>query len=172
MPNFLDDLRAMAQAVRDQSTKELTVAGSGGHIAVRYRPPAREKLDAVLAAFNFGQPLTGDDEMQLLVDCCDAILSADPDTGQTTPYDDEGPLRFDASDPRWQEVAPVLAEIHGVPVKVPETARECVAVLFCLDAQPLAASRHATSLVTWLQGIDAEIAARVEGKSPGSPGDA
>lgn len=149
--SFLDELRTMADRVHGHATKELQVPGSGGRIAVRYRPPSRDKLTALLTAYTFAGALSGDEETQLLVDCCDTVLACDPETGDTSPFDDEGPLRFDASDERWGDDV--------------ETARDCVAKLFRLDVQPLAASRHVGSLVDWLNGIDAEISARVEGKS-------
>jgi hypothetical protein len=60
---------------------------------------------------------------------------------------------FDAGDERW-----------GTDVK---TARDCVAKLYNLDTQPLAAAGHADVLVDWLQGLDAAIQTRVEGESGG-----
>jgi hypothetical protein len=70
------------------------------------------------------------------------------------PVDPEGgPLRFDAGDERW-----------GTDVK---TARDCVAKLYNLDTQPLAAAGHADVLVDWLQGLDAAIQTRVEGEFGG-----
>lgn len=159
--SLLDELRVMEANLRAHSTKEIMVAGSGGRIAVRYRPPAREQLDAVVAAYSMGEGLTADQELQLLVDCCDTVVRCDPVTGETEPFDDQGPLRFDASDARWQD--------DGEEI---ETARACVSKLFRLDVQPLAASRHVGSLITWLQGVDAEITARVEGNSPRSGDDA
>jgi hypothetical protein len=64
-----------------------------------------------------------------------------------------GPLRFDAGDDRW-----------GKKVK---TARDCVSELYHLKQQPLAHIGHADLLVDWLQGLDAEIAARAAGESGG-----
>lgn len=166
MSSLIDDLRAMAQAIHDNSTTELTVLGAGGRLAVRYRPPAREKLDDVLSAYMFGRAMSADEEVQLLVDCCDTVLRADPATGETKPYDDQGALRFDDSDPRWAQMAEVFSEITERKLPAPKSARDCVRLLFRLDAQPMAAAGHAQTLVPWLQGIRAEIAARVEGKSP------
>lgn len=150
MGSFLDDLRDLDRHVRAHATKSLVVTGSGGHIAVRYRPPDRSQLGALITAFNTGEALTKDEELQLIVDCCDEIVQHDPGTGIETSYDD-GPLCFDASDPRWGD---------GV-----KTARDCVARLFKIDLQPLAAAGHIGTLVPWLNGLEAEASARVEGKS-------
>lgn len=153
MSSFLDELRVMDARMRAHATKELHVPGAGGRLAVRYRPPSsRDALLPVLAAMHLDGTLTSEQELQFLVDCCDEVLSCDPETGDTAPFDDDaGPLRFDVSDERW-----------GPEVK---TARDCVRKLFRLDVQPLAASRHVDSLINWLNGLDAEIAARTEGNS-------
>lgn len=172
MGSLLEDLRAMAQAVEAAAEPlELTILGSGGRLAVGYLPPIRDKLDAVLSAYSFGRALSADEEMQLLVDCCDSVLRADPDTGETSPYDDEGPLRFDDSDPRWAAMVEVINEVSKRRLRTPRSARECVQVLFRLDLQPLAASSHAQTIIPWLQGIRAESMARVEGKSEGAARD-
>lgn len=153
MASLLDELRAMDDRLRQHATKTLAVAGSGGRVGVRYRPPAdRDALTPVLAAMNTDGALSEAEELQLIVDCCDVVLRWDEEQGELAPDGgDDDPLRFDASDPRW-----------GPNVK---SARDCVAALFALDRQPLAASRHVGSLIDWLQGSEAEIAARVEGKS-------
>lgn len=156
MTSLLDELRAMDNDLRATATKELDVAGSGGRFTVRYRPPEdRDALTPVLAALNAGGALDAATELQLIVDCCDEILVR----GETP---DGGPLRFDAGDERWKDVPPA-----GKPVK---TARDCVAKLFRLDLHPLAAARHVGSLVDWLQGVDADIAQRVEGNSVDAAG--
>lgn len=150
---FLDELRAVREQVLKQSTKELPVPPDG-RIVVRFRPPSdRDKLTPVVAAYKINGALTSDEERQLIVDCCDEILRRGED-GELVPVEPEGgPLRFDAGDDRW-----------GSDVK---TARDCVAKLYNLDKQPLAATGHADALVDWLQGVDAAIAARVEGESDG-----
>jgi hypothetical protein len=141
--SFLDELQAVREQVLKHSAKEIEVPPAGRHV-VRFRPPPdRDKLTPVLA----------DQQAQLLVDCCDEILRRNSD-GELEPADPEGgPLRFDAGDERW-----------GTDVK---TARDCVAKLYNLDKQPLAAAGHADVLVDWLQGLDAAIQARVEGESAG-----
>lgn len=174
MSSLLDDLRAMASAVEANSSITLNVAGAGGRLAVRYRPPNRDKCDAILSAYAIGRALSADEEAQLLVDCCDAVVRADPATGDTSPYDDQGPLRFDDSDSRWAEMADVFTQVAAETAapgttprrfKPPESARECVRLLFRLDTQPMAAAGHAETIQPWLQGVRAEITARVEGNS-------
>jgi hypothetical protein len=158
MASFMDELRAFDEHLRAHGTKVLAVAGSGGRLGVRYRPPAdRDDLTPVLVAMNTEGALSEDEELQLLVDCCDAVLRWDDEKGDLVPDGgEEDPLRFDASDPRW----------GGGP----ETARDCVRELFKLKRQPLAASRHVGSLIDWLQGSEAERTARVEGKSASAEG--
>lgn len=148
MPSFLDALRTARQRILDTSTRDLAVSGTGGQVWVRYKAPDRDCLDAVVNASLAGESLSKDEELQLLVDCCEQIMRPDGNGG-LEPFDaDSGPLRFDAGDERW-----------GTDVK---SARECVAKLFNLDHQPLAATGHAQTLVGWLQGIEREIEARVE----------
>lgn len=152
---LLDDLAAVRRRIEATATQLLDVPGSGGLITVRYRPPddGRDKLGAVIARYRVGGALSADQEAQLLVDCCDEILRRPRPGAEPEPYstNGEGPLRFNAGDERW-----------GKGVK---SARECVAKLFCLDQQPLAAAGHVDTLIDWLQGLDAEIAARAEGES-------
>ena len=150
--SFLDELRAMGASIQAGATKTLDVPGSGGRFAVRYRPPTdRDALTPILGALAVSSALGEAEERQLLVDCCDEVLRRGED-GELGPADpDGGPLRFDAGDERWGP---------GVT-----TARDAVGKLFALDSQPLAAARHVGALIDWLQGNDAEIAARVEGKS-------
>jgi hypothetical protein len=151
--SFLDELQAVREQVLKHSAKEIEVPPAGRHV-VRFRPPPdRDKLTPVLAAYRIVGALDADQQAQLLVDCCDEILRRNSD-GELEPADPEGgPLRFDAGDERW-----------GTDVK---TARDCVAKLYNLDKQPLAAAGHADVLVDWLQGLDAAIQARVEGESAG-----
>jgi hypothetical protein len=155
MASLLDDLRALEERLLKVSVKELAIPGSGGRIAVRYTMPEdRDKLQPVMRAFGTGEPLSPEEELQLLIDCNAEVRRGDPGTGETEPYDDDGPLHFDASDPRWGDDV--------------TTARQCVEKLFKLKLQPLAISRHVSSIVPWLQGVDAEILARVEGNSSAS----
>lgn len=174
MSSLIDDLRAMAQAIEDNESLELNVPGAGGLFAVRYRPPARDKVDAVLTAVALGRALSADEEVQLLVDCCDSVVRADPASGETRPYDEGGNLRFDDSDPRWADIAEVFTLVAAEKAKpgetprtfkAPESARDCVRLLFRLDIQPIAAFGHTQTIVPWLQGMRAEITARVQGNS-------
>jgi hypothetical protein len=145
---FLDELRAVRDQVVKHATLEVPVPPGGRHV-VRFRPPQdRDKLTAVVAAYRTVGAMSADQERQLIVDCCDEILRRDADTGELVPAEEGGPLRFDAGDERW-----------GDDVK---TARDCVAKLYNLDTQPLALAGIADALVDWLQGIDSEIAARIE----------
>lgn len=150
MPDFLTELRAVRENVLARATKTIAVPGSGGRLAVRFRPPEdRDRLTEIVAAYMVNGALSREQELQLLVDCCEQVLHLDGDGAELEGYDP--PLRFDGSDERWgQDV---------------DSARECVAKLYNLDTQPLAVSGHADALVDWLQGVDAEVAARVEGKS-------
>jgi hypothetical protein len=154
--SFLDELRTVRKHVLEHEHRELTVPGSGGRIVVRFRPPAdRDQLTGVIASYKENGALDSDQERQLFVDCCDEILRRGDD-GELGPFDEDGPLRFDGSDSRWGEDV--------------ESARECVAKLYNLDKQPLALAGPTGVLIDWLQGIDAEIAARIEkaGKPKGA----
>jgi hypothetical protein len=149
--SFLDELRGTRATVLANATKTLSVPGSGGRLGVRFRPPPdRDDLNDVVSAYKVSGALSAEQEKQLIIDCCDELLRRS-ETGEWEPADPGGgPLRFDAGDERW-----------GPDVS---TARECVAKLYNLDAQPLALAGQADVLVDWLQGIDAEVAARAEGK--------
>lgn len=152
MTSFLDELRDEAEEARRHAEKVIAVPGSA--FAVRFRPPAREKLDVILAGVR-ANALTEDEEVQFIIDCHDEILRRNG--GASEPVDpDGGPLRFDGSDPRWD-----LGD-HG-------TARQAVARLYHLDVHPLAVSGHVELLLPWLQGVEAEIARTVQqaGKDPG-----
>jgi hypothetical protein len=156
MPSFIEEIRSIRQRALDSNTKTLDIPGYGGRLAVRYVPTGRDTLGEVLSAAQRGEALSKDEELQLLVDCCDEIVKRedDPDA-EPVAYDDTGtPLVFNAGDERWIELVG-----HQ-----PRTARACVEALFMLDQQPLAAARHAGSLVDWMNGMEREIAARVEGK--------
>jgi hypothetical protein len=152
--SFLDELEGIGAQLRKVAVKDLDVPGSGGKLVVRFRPPADEDaLTPVVAAYKLQGALPSDLAKQLLVDCCDEILRRTP-KGELEPRDPEGgPLRFDAGDERW-----------GKDVK---SARDCVTKLYHLKQQPLAHIGHADLLVDWLQGLDAEIAARAAGESGG-----
>jgi hypothetical protein len=145
-PSFLDELRDEAQEARRHAEKVIAVPGSA--FAVRFRPPAREKLDVVLAGVR-ANALTEDEELQFIIDCHDEVLRRNGG-GEAEPVDPGGgPLRFDGSDPRWG------LEDHG-------TARQAVAKLYHLDVHPLAVSGHVELLLPWLQGVEAEIARTVQ----------
>lgn len=154
--SFIADLAAIREKISGDARQELPVPGTGEKIVVRFRPPpaadpeARERLTAVVAAYRMQGALSAEQELQLLIDCCDEVLHRNGD-GQLHQPDDAGPLRFDASDDRWGDDV--------------ETARDCVRKLYSLDVQPLAASGTADNLVDWLQGLHREVLARVEGKS-------
>jgi hypothetical protein len=156
MTSLLDDLAVVRKRLEATSTKTLDVPGTGGLITVRYRPPedGRDKLRDVIAVYRVGGALSADQEAQVIVDCCDEILRRSHPGADPQSYDG-GPLRFDGGDERW-----------GKDVK---SARQCVAKLFALDEQPLAAAGHVDTLIDWLQGLDAEIAARAEGESERAP---
>lgn len=154
MSSFLDELRAEEAAARAKSTKTLFIPGSA--FGVQFRPPRREKLDAFLAAWR-ANAIDRDDELQLIIDCTErgqVVRRNGTDDGE--PVDDEQPLRFDGSDPRWG-----LAE-NG-------TARQAVAKLYKLDVYPLAATGHVQALVPWLQGLEAELERNVEEAGKDSP---
>lgn len=152
--SFLDELEAITAEVRDTAEKVLPVPFSGGKLGVRFRVPSDpEVITPVIAAYRMHAALTSEQAKQFLIDCCDEIVKRNGD-GEWVPRDpDGGPLRFDAGDERW-----------GPDVK---TARDCVAKLYNLATKPIAHQGHAEILLDWLQGIDAEVAARVEGESPG-----
>jgi hypothetical protein len=155
---LLEELGAIREKVVAQATKTIDVPGSGGTLAVKFVPPvgddARDRLTGVVAVYRSGGALSADQELQLLVDCCDEVLHRNG-SGKLEPYEDGNPLQFDASDERW-----------GTDVT---TARDCVRKLFNLDVQPLAAAGIADALIDWLQGLDAELSARAEKNSVAPP---
>jgi hypothetical protein len=154
MASFLDDLRAIDAKASTLDHRDLEVPRSGGLIVVRYRstPGLRDKLSDVIASYRTGGALTASQEQQLLIDCHEQIMRRPSPGAEAEPYEPE-PLRFDAGDDRWPP---------GV-----QTARDTVARLFKLDQVPLAAAGHVEVIVDWLQGLDADIAARTEGESGG-----
>lgn len=161
-PSFIEEVRQLRQRAVASSHKTLDVPGYGGRFAIRYGATDRDDLGTVLAAAQAGEALSKADELQLLVDCCVEILKREGDRdAEPVPYDDSGrPLQFNAGDERWLEI---LGE-------QPKTARGCVEAFFMLDQQPLAAARHAGSLVDWMNGLERELEARVEGKPSSGPG--
>ncbi|MEJ7824912.1 MAG: hypothetical protein WKF48_05760 [Solirubrobacteraceae bacterium] len=152
MSSFLEELRAADEDLRHR-TKPLVldVPGRGGKYAIRYRPPEdRDVLTPVLARISNGGALDESEELQLIVDCCDEVLVREnPPRGEAV-QPEGGPLRFDAGDERWGDT---------------KTARGCVSWLFAANQFPLSPARHVGSLIDWLQGLQAESAARLEGKS-------
>jgi hypothetical protein len=150
--SFIDDLRdVQAQVRKDVPPLVIEVPGTGGKFAVRFRALTdRDKLTRIVAVYRIGGALSRDDELQLLVDCCDEIVKPGEITGTWAPVAEEGesPLRFDASDERWGD---------GV-----KTARDCVRRLYNLTEYPLAAAGTADALIDWMQGTEAEVMVRVE----------
>lgn len=162
---FVDEVREIRAAAKAAASKLLDIPGYGGRLAVRYGPADRDSpgVSAALRAWGSGEPMSKADELQLLVDCHQEILvrrngarNADPE-----PYDDSGvPLRFDGGDERWQTLVG-----HQ-----PETARQCAEALFMYAEHPTAGAGHVAALMPMLQGLEQELAARVEGESSGGPG--
>jgi hypothetical protein len=157
MVSFLDELREDAAQARAQAVKTLGIPGT--RFGVRFVPPPRTKLASFMAAYR-ANAVDSDDEVQFLIDCHQEVVrrheTRPPD--QWDPVDpDGGPLRFDGSDERWD-----LGE-RG-------TARGCVAALYHLEERPIAASGHVQTLVSWLQGMEAELERMVEdaGKANGA----
>lgn len=153
--SFLDDLRAISAQVEQDSTITIAVPPSF-RVAVRFRSPegGRDTLSPYIAKYRLGEALDAEDEMQLIVECCDEILRCDPETGATSPYSEGRPLRFDAGDERW-----------GPDDARPKSARGCVAKLYSLDEVPGAAAGTADRLMSWLMGLREQASQRVEGKS-------
>lgn len=150
MTSFLDELRADAEITRRAARKTIPVPPRDV-ILVRFRPPEdRDKLTPYIAKYRLVGALSGDEEKQLIVDCCDEIGRRNPDTGEFGPWDDQGPLRFDAGDERWGDDV--------------DSARECVAKLYHLKDQPTVAAAISEMLIDWLTGNDAQALARVEKK--------
>lgn len=155
MPSFLDELRAEREVVLANSTFDVPVPPSATRVVRCRAPEDSARLDEIVAVYRVGGALSQEQTLQLMVDVCQEILARDPKTGEVGPFDDDGgPLRFDASDPRW-----------GEEVK---TARDCVRVLYNLDVHPLALSGTVERIVDWLQGVADEGLERVEGKSEGA----
>lgn len=159
MTSFLDELKADHAEALTNSTKVIGVPVSGQppsnwHHGVRFRPPSDPSRlnDVMAAARSLGAP-TSEQALQLIVDCCDEVVRNAGNAEKPTWESIEGdkPLRFDASDERW-----------GDDVK---NARDCVRKLYKLDVQPAVHFNVADVLIDWLQGIDLQAMARVEGKS-------
>lgn len=154
--SFIAELEAERDLVLRSETKEIGVPPSGKFV-VRFRVPSdSDKLTAYIAAYRAAGALTPEQQQQLIIDCHDEILRRTP-SGELQPVDDNGPLRFDGSDERW-----------GGNEKT--TARDCVRKLYNLDKQPLVLAGTTDALMDWLQGVDAAVMARVEGKSEGGAG--
>lgn len=143
---FLDALREVREETLQRATQEIPVQWTGGRVVVRFRPPPRDRLTKVIAAYRTVGALDEDVELQFIVDCCDEVLERNAETGDLDPADP--PLRFDGSDERW-----------GPDVS---TARDCVRKLYRLDQYPLALAGIADALIDWLQGMDAAIAASIQ----------
>lgn len=165
--SFISELEAVEADVVANSWRLLYVPDRGLKLAVRYKAP--DDLDdpllariVGLASTNQGLSLSRDEQLQLLVICCDEILTRDTTQADLTPVagpdgDGElGPLRFDAGDPRWEGKC--------------KTARDCVSRLYRLDLKPLAAAGHALAVIDFLQGVAgvADQVVQTEGKEPGA----
>lgn len=155
-PTFMQELDAEREVALAGAEKVVRVGT--GKMAVRFKPPSdpdvRDQLTGVVAVYRSGSALTAAQEKQLIIDCCDEIgLYRNGEV--ITIEGGEGPLRFDASDPRWEGKC--------------DNAHDCVAKLYNLDVQPLACAGLADALIDWLQGLDSVIRARVEGKSEAPP---
>jgi hypothetical protein len=151
--SFLDELAAIREQLLKHSAKDLDVPAAAASSSSVPAPEDRDKLTPVVAAYRIAGALTAETAKQLLVDCCDEILRRNP-TASSSPRPRGRPLRFDAGDERWgtgRQDRPRLRRQALQP----------------RQQQPLAAAGHADVLVDWLQGLDAEIAARVEGESAG-----
>jgi hypothetical protein len=155
--SFLDDLRATGRHILEHAIKDIDVPGRGGLFVVRYGPPERDgkqdTLAPIIAAYRVNGALTAAQEQQFIIDCHQEILRRPKPNAAAESYDP--PLRFDGGDDRWGDDV--------------TTARAAVAKLFALKQQPAAAAGHADALMDWLQGLDSEIASRVEGDSERGP---
>lgn len=155
--SFLDDLRTVRDQVERNDTITIAVPPAN-RMAVRFRSPEdRDALTPYVAAYRTGGALTGEQECQLIIDCCDEILRITPTGNESYADDDHGPLTFNAGDDRW-----------GDGDDAPKSARECVRRLYNTDKAPLATSGTADTLMGWLQGLRDEAVEAVEGKSGGS----
>lgn len=158
--SFADILNATRARVQASSHKTIPVPGTGGKIGVRFKPPARDRraaLGQINENYRVNAPSSNDLQCQFLVDACDEVVRLDENGGEHH-WEAGDPLIFDASDPRWADLA----------TGTPDTARECVRGLYNLDLLPSALDGICDMLTDWLHGVDAEVAARVEGKSEGS----
>jgi hypothetical protein len=154
--SFLEELDLLAEHLHKSDRKVLTIPGSGGKLGVRYKAPSDENaVTPVVAALKVQGAIDSETAKQFLVDCCDEIVRRNADGEWESRDPENGPLRFDVGDERWGKL----------PAKA--TARHCVAKLYNLDVQPIAHIGHADVLFDWLQGLEGEIAARVEGESDG-----
>jgi hypothetical protein len=149
--SLLQELEAERDAVRRAEVKDAPVQPRN-QIVVRFRPPADpDALTPMLASYRATGVLPLEQQKQLVYLCHEEIGRGVTDAGDLIPFDTAGPLRFDGSDERW-----------GPDV---QSAHDCVAKLYNLDMQPAALAGLCDALIDWLQGVDAAVLARAEGKS-------
>jgi hypothetical protein len=162
--DFLAEIRALRERIRrEHASLDLAVPGTAGRVVVRYEPPPRERLNGIASAIAFGQDPGESVELDLIINACQQILVRPAPNAEPQPIDpDGGPVRFDAGDER-------LARAFGFGDDV-ATARDAVRRVFMTDEQPFATAGHFFRLIEWLQGVDAEADARVEGESGGAGG--
>jgi hypothetical protein len=121
---------------------------------VRFRPPADEDaLTPVVAAYKVAGRAAADLAKQLIVDCCDEILR-------------RAPRRASSSRATPKAAAALRRRRRPVGQERQDRARLRRRAV-PPQQQPLAHIGHADLLVDWLQGLDAEIAARAAGESGG-----
>jgi hypothetical protein len=155
--SVIEQLRARRAQIKDNAVLELDVPGQPG-LVIRYRPPhERERIGNALAVVAAGaNPSEGHIDVDLVVRCTSEILQRDGKE-LVALAEEGGPVRFDQDDAR-------LARLLDFPEGLP--ARQQAHELFMSAEQPWAIDRHYLRLVDFLQGIDHDLRARVEGESP------
>jgi hypothetical protein len=146
-----DRLAAIRQRRKELTQKRaltLIVPGYGGLVAVRYKALPREEFAAYYNKLQEQAEPTENDNLDLLIRCCQAVL-----VRQTT--DDEWePFDLDQAEPTTFSSGN-LATLLGEEAN---SAREEVKVLFSPDgSQPMAPEAHVDPLISWQSDVDFKV---------------
>lgn len=144
----LSNIRAMRQDLSKKDHLTLLVPGYHGLVAVRYRTLPRTELDALIGKVQGAGTQSINDNMDLLIRCCNAVLV------RQTPDDEWEPIDLGQSEPTTFSTGN-LARCLGEEAN---SARDEVAALFSPGgAQPLAPEAHSDPLFEWQRDSDYKI---------------
>lgn len=152
---FLDELRAVYQAIDSDDTQTKVFDVEGTRAAVRYRRMLQEdRLDIARRAREQNPQIKSwEINAQFLIEACEEILGRDPDTDELAPVTPGKRVTFD-----WQPDSTPLHEVLGVN----ETdARRSVWRLF--QGVDEALLRHAEEVDTWMGAAETTTAEKFAG---------